>query len=262
MKSSSNSSRFYELLAPVYHLKVDWDNRSAKENKLFDYLISDLKPTSVLDIGCGDGGHAGRYAEAGASYLGIDSSIEMIKTASRTHQGRSGVNFATGDMARLAPEYAGGFDQAVMLGNTLPHVLTARDLTATLSGVSRSLQPHGYFVVQTVNPGSFANKKIHFLAPKKSGDVLFAPFYLNQGETWDFYMPIYRLAGDAAVAANIASTRLRFWSRQELTERARKSGLTTVAAFGNSRLDPYHTRTSDNLILVFRKLANARTSRS
>jgi len=37
MKSSSNNNRFYEQLAPVYHLKVDWSNRSAKENELFGF---------------------------------------------------------------------------------------------------------------------------------------------------------------------------------------------------------------------------------
>ncbi len=261
MKSSSDNNRFYEQLAPVYHLKVDWNNRSAKEDDLFAYLIGALQPASVLDLGCGDGGHAPRYAAAGIRYSGIDSSNEMIKTAVRIHGALTGVSFSTGDMTKLPRETSGQFDQVIMLGNTLPHLLTPRDLNATLAGISRSLTTNGHFVLQTVNPGKLIRKAIHFLPPKLADDVLFAPFYLKQGDNWDFYMPIYRLKNGAVAATNITTTRLKFWTKQQIVEQARIRGLKLVAAYGSAKLAAYISSKSENLILIFRKLSDARTPR-
>lgn len=261
MKSSSNNSRFYEQLAPVYHLKVDWSNRSAKENELFGLLIESLKPASVLDLGCGDGGHAPRYAEAGIRYFGIDSSGKMIRSASQAHRSLAGVSFSTGDMAKLPSDTKGRFDQVIMLGNTLPHLLTSQSLKATLAGISRSLTTNGHFILQTVNPGKLTHKTIHFLPPKLTGEVFFAPFYLKQGDGWDFYMPIYQLRNGTVAATNISSTRLKFWTKQQLVEQARDQGLRFVASYGNAKLEAYSASKSENLILIFRKLAHARTSR-
>lgn len=261
MKSSSNNNRFYEQLAPVYHLKVDWKNRSAKEDGLFDRLIEELKPASVLDLGCGDGGHAARYAAAGIRYFGIDSSDEMIKTALQAHQSLAGVTFATGEMARLPSDTKGQFDQVIMLGNTLPHLLTNRSVKATLAGISRSLTANGHFILQTVNPGKLARKTIHFLPPKLAGETFFAPFYLKQGDGWDFYMPVYQLKNGAVTATNISSTRLKFWTKRQLVDQARGQGLKCVAAYGNAKLDEYNVAKSENLILILRKSTHARTSR-
>ncbi len=246
----------------MYHLKVDWDTRSAKEEELFAFLIGSLKPTSVLDLGCGDGGHAPRYAAAGIRYSGVDSSVEMIKTAARMHGALAGVSFSTGDMTKISMTNRGQFDQVVMLGNTLPHLITAKDLKAALTGISRSLTTNGYFVLQTVNPGKLIRNTTYFLPPKLAGDVFFAPFYLKRDDEWDFYMPVYRLKNGTVAETHISSTRLKFWSKQQVVEQARNQGLKYVAAYGNAKLEPYSASRSDNLILIFRKPAYARTSRS
>lgn len=261
MKSRSNNDQFYQQLAPVYHLKVDWKNRSGKEDPLFAYLIDSLKPSSVLDIGCGDGGHASRFASAGIRYHGLDSSSAMIEAAVKSHSSLSGVTFSVGDMAKLPKLFSGQFDQVVMLGNTLPHLLTRQKLKATLTGISRSLINSGYFVLQTVNSGTFTGKEIRFLPPKLTTEVLFAPFYSKRGEFWDFYMPIYRLTNGVVSSSNITSTSLKFWTKKEIVAQAQSLGLKLTAAFGNAKLDPYRTATSDNMILIFRKLTNARTAR-
>lgn len=261
MKSSSNNNQFYEQLAPVYHLKVDWNNRSTKENQLFAYLINSLKPSSVLDIGCGDGGHASRYASAGIRYRGLDSSSAMIERANVKSSSLPEVSFSIGDMTKLPKSTVAEFDQVIMLGNTLPHLLSAKTLQATLSGICRSLTDSGHFVVQTVNPGAFAGKKLHFLPPKLTTEVLFTPFYSKQGEVWDFYMPIYRLSNGAILSSNITSTSLRFWTKHEIVSQAQPLGLKLINAFGNAKLDPYRSAHSENMILIFRKLPRARTSR-
>ena len=58
---------FYEQLAPLYHLKVDWDKRLPKETALFDLLFANAKISAVCDLGCGDGGHAQEIVRRGAA---------------------------------------------------------------------------------------------------------------------------------------------------------------------------------------------------
>ena len=185
----------------------------------------------------------------------------MIKAASQAHRSLAAVSFATGDMTKLPSDTRGRFDQVVMLGNTLPHLLTAQSLKVTMAGISRSLTRNGHFVLQTVNPGKLTHKSIHFLPPKLAGEVFFAPFYLNHGDGWDFYMPVYQLRNGAITATNVSSTRLKFWTKSQVIELARGQGLKFVAAYGNAKLEKYSASKSENLILVFRKLAHARTPR-
>lgn len=253
MKSGSNSNRFYEKLAPVYDLKVDWESRHDKEQKLFRYLLDTLKPTRVLDIGCGDGGHAPLYAAARIEYLGIDLSQEMIAKARSKYAQLPGVRFETGDMARLPAKFKESFDQIIVLGNTLPHLLTQQALDRAITQMSRSLVGSGNLILQTVNPAPLKKKQLHFLPAKLSGETIFAPFYLQAVNHWDFHMPIYQVGDRGCVLRSAEVTRLRFWSKAQIAASAKDANLKLRAAFGNAGLDPYNPTASENMILIFGK---------
>lgn len=254
MKSGSNSNRFYGKLAPVYDLKVDWKKRHGKEQPLFSYLIDKLQPAAVLDIGCGDGGHAPLYSAAGVTYWGIDLSQEMVEKAALKNQGLPGVKFKVGDMSRLPVEFKRSFDQIIILGNTLPHLLTEQSLAKTFAGLGRTLRSGGHLAIQTVNPAPMKKKLAHFLPPKLSEDTFFAPFYIKSGHLWDFFMPIYRI-GERGVALQSAElTHLRFWSKSEIVGHASRAGLKLAATFGSAQLDKYQPIASENMILIFKKV--------
>ncbi len=262
MKSSPNSNRFYDQLAPVYHLKVDWQHRASKEDRLFELLTRELQPACVLDIGCGDGGHAARYAAVGAQYLGIDKSPAMIRAAKRTHGQSPNATFRTGDMTKLPVSFAARFNQVVILGNTIPHLTTLAALTQAFAGMSRSLIDGGHLVLQTVNPHILAGKKLHLLPPKLTQDTLFVPFYLKRGECWEFVMQIFKVSRVSVTHRSAATTMLRFWSRDEIKAVALANKLRLVASYGDAGLSSYKPQSSDNMILLFRKKAHAGTSRS
>ncbi len=260
MKSSPNSNSFYDQLAPLYRIKVDWESRSAKEDKLFDYLISTLKPTSVLDLGCGDGGHAPRYLTAGITYHGIDYSAEMIRVARQAYGQSEGSLFEVGDMSMLSAKLSARFDQILLLGNTLPHVSTLRTLRTTLAGIGRSLVAGGHFVVQTVNPGSLAGKRVHFLAAKLTTEAFFVPVYVRDGHYWEFYLTTHRLNAGSIESTTTSSTRLRIWNKRQVVENARRYGLKLISAYGGPQLQPYQSNKSGNMILIFRKVSRAGTA--
>ncbi len=249
-----HSDNFYEQLAPLYHLKVDWDKRLPKETALFDLLLADSEVSTVCDLGCGDGGHAREIIKRGAVYVGIDRSARMIKMAKAKHARRKGIHFLKGDMLRLPAQSNGMFDLVLLLGNTLPHILSGADLKMLIRNVSRLLSPHGRFVIQTVNPEMLKTKQVHFLPPKLADNrVLFTPFYTRQDECWSFLMPIYIIEQGKISSHNTLETRLKFWLRSEIAAAA-SHDFKVTHAFGDAGLAPYIRTKSENMILIMEKV--------
>lgn len=249
-----HSDDFYEQLAPLYHLKVDWDKRLPKEMALFDLLFANPDVSAVCDLGCGDGGHAREIVKRGAVYIGIDSSARMIKMAKAKHTRRKGIRFLQGDMLRLPEQYNGIFDIVLLLGNTLPHILSSADLKMLIKNVSRLLSPHGRFVIQTVNPEMLKAKQVHFLPPKLADNhVLFAPFYTRQDKYWSFLMPIYIIEHGKIISHNTLETRLKFWMRSEIAAAA-SNDFKVTHTFGDAGLARYIRTGSENMILIMEKV--------
>ena len=189
--STGQRDHFYQKLAPLYQLKVEWNNRLRKEQKLFDLLFLDRTIDHVCDLGCGDGGHAEEITRRGAQYTGIDSSAAMIAMAKNLHSQLPNVNFQRGNALGIPRKFDRAFDLVLLLGNTLPHFRSRQDLQKLFAGISRVLQDNGRFVLQTVNPGLLESQDIHFLPSKLAENTtLFTPFYVRRNQDWDFYMPI------------------------------------------------------------------------
>ncbi len=250
---NKHGSEFYEKLAPLYHLKVDWDMRLPKERPLFDLLFTDNDISAVCDLGCGDGGHASEIVRRGAVYVGIDNSVQMIKMAREKNARIGGVHFTRGDMLGLPSMYNGMFDVVLLIGNTLPHVLFTSDLQKLIRSVKRLLSPSGRFVIQTVNPGVLETEQVHFLPTRLAhGRVLFTPFYVRRKRLWGFFMPIFIIEKNRVVSHSTLETQLRFWQRSEIAAAVRQHFRITHV-FGNSVLAPYVRAKSENLILIMKK---------
>jgi hypothetical protein len=148
----------------------------------------------------------------------------------------------------------GMFDLVLLLGNTLPHILSGADLKMLIRNVSRLLSPHGRFVIQTVNPEMLKTKQVHFLPPKLADNrVLFTPFYTRQDECWSFLMPIYIIEQGKIISHNTLETRLKFWLRSEIAAAA-SHDFKVTHAFGDAGLAPYIGTKSENMILIMEKV--------
>lgn len=249
---------FYDQLAPLYHLKVDWQARRRKEFPLFDHLFGGATVTSVCDLGCGDGGHAGEVIERGAKYIGIDSSSRMIKMAKEQYRSTTAAQFIKGDMLDLPHKYDGKFDLVLMLGNTLPHLHTAAELNMLIEGVARILKADGRFVVQTVNPDPIKTQDVFFLPPKLvENRALFVPLYVKRAGYRDFFMTIYSIEQNQLRDRQVLKTRLKFWQAKQIATAAAKHKLSLIETFGDAGLSPYLSESSENMILILRKSSHA-----
>lgn len=248
------SQEFYRELAPVYHLKVDWENRSRLESELFRYLLETYKPLRVLDIGCGDGGHASWFTRRKIEYVGVDLSEEMIDRAAARFARSKKARFQVGDMAQLSKlGLKGKFDLILNLGNSLPHLLEQKQLNGFLSGCARILAKDGATVLQSVNPEQLNGKNVFFPTPRLQGGHLFSPIYVRRGRIWEFYMQVYRVRGDRISDRKVLRTNLRLWSAKQLQSSAESYNLHRAAIFGSAQLDQWNSDTSTNIVMILEK---------
>ncbi len=141
----------------------------------------------VLDVGCGDGRHANRFAQLGYTVVGVDISERLIEKA-RAEAGSANASFERLDARRDLP--AGPFDLALCLYDVIGSSGDAQDDLQMLRNIRARLQRGARLVATVMNteptrnrmesahlpttPGSFA-AALEELAPsstmEKTGDV-------------------------------------------------------------------------------------------
>lgn len=117
------------------------------ELPVVEELLGSVVRQDILDLGCGDGRFGLRLLDAGASsYLGIDGSENMIRTAQVNLAGTAG----SARRERLESVHlpAGVFDR--VSARLVLHYLA--DLTYMFSEVSQALKDGGLFVFSVEHP--------------------------------------------------------------------------------------------------------------
>ncbi len=144
MNIFNNYAKYYDLF---YH-----DKNYIAEASYVDKLIQSYLPgaASILDLGCGTGGHAYPMASLGYNVCGVDLSDKNIKIAqnkqnTRQNQCKTSVNpcFQTGDIRtiRLGEKY----DAIISLFHVMSYQTSNEDIISTLHTVKSHLKPNGIF---------------------------------------------------------------------------------------------------------------------
>lgn len=140
------------LHAAVYDLIYDakgYEVETASVARLIDRYASG-PAERVLDLGCGTGNHAVRFARRGHVVTGIDRSPHMLAEARRKADAwGTPLTLVQADLAELdsASEPADDVaDVAVMLFTVLGYLRTDDALRRALLGIRRRLRPGGLLV--------------------------------------------------------------------------------------------------------------------
>lgn len=101
---------------------------------------------SVLDLGCGTGGHACLLAQRGYDVTGVDVSTEMLTLSRKKAQDLSSHHprFVEGDVRSL--DLGRQHDAVVMLFAVLGYQTANRDVRATLKVCRQHLRPGGVLI--------------------------------------------------------------------------------------------------------------------
>jgi SAM-dependent methyltransferase len=95
---------------------------------------------SVLDLGCGTGGHAAVLTERGYRVVGVDRSPEMLRVARKRVPS---ARFETGDISSVQLHET--FDAALIMFAVLGYLTETSAVKSALATVRQHLRPRGLF---------------------------------------------------------------------------------------------------------------------
>ncbi|WP_328871648.1 class I SAM-dependent methyltransferase [Streptomyces sp. NBC_00287] len=228
---------FYDDLAADYHLIFpDWDASVARQGAVLDELLTHRLgsgPHTVLDCSCGIGTQAIGLARQGHRVVGSDLSPRAAARAAAEAAARSlRLPVAAADMRRL-PFAPGVFDAVLCADNSLPHLLTAPDVTAALHGMRRVLRDGGLLTL-TVRDYDEARRARPTATPPQvtetpQGKVIsFQLWHWHEdGERYD--LEHFQLL-PAADTWTVRRRRATYWAltRAQLTRLVTEAGFTEV----------------------------------
>lgn len=248
----------YDALAADYDRFVNWQGRLSHELPFFASLFEGRGVQRVLDAACGTGHHALALAGQGYQVVGADLSTAMIERAraNATVQGVD-VSFVVAGLGGFAA-LGETFDAAICLGNSLPHLLSARAVAEALADFAAVLRPGGPLVIQNRNFDRVWAQQERFM-PLQSyrddgGEWLFVRFYDYREETVTFNMICLQRAVDGWTQ-DVESTELRPIFRDDLTVALAAGGFGDTTFYGSYDGSAFDPGQSGDLIAVATRTA-------
>jgi ubiquinone/menaquinone biosynthesis C-methylase UbiE len=182
---------------------------------------------SVIDLGCGTGTLACRFASRGFEVVGIDPAVASLSVARRKASADQ-VRWITGTAAQLKGLYA---DLITMTGNVAQVFVTEEEWMATLRACHDALRPAGRLVFEVRDPTREAWKG---WSREQSYKTIEAPG-IGTVESWEELMNVplvsfrstFVFRKDGSVMTSEST--LRFRSRSEVAETLSRAGFTVEA---------------------------------
>jgi len=141
-------SQYYDL---IYQKIVNYE----READAIERILTEFRPKrkkTILDIGCGTGGHALILGERGHKVTGIDISPTMIKQAiEKAKNKKVKAKFLVKDMRNTMLDQQ--FDCAICMFGGLGYILTYEELIQVFSNVKKHLVRDGLFIFEFWNVG-------------------------------------------------------------------------------------------------------------
>jgi SAM-dependent methyltransferase len=149
MSASSTTGQFRHY-SQYYDLLYSGKEYNA-ESQFLAGLISKYRAgaKTILELGCGTGGHAEHIAGLGFDVHGVDLSETMLERAAQRRRRLSAsvadrLAFSQGDMRQV--RLSKTFDVVVSLFHVMSYQITNQDLLDALATAKAHLQPGGLFI--------------------------------------------------------------------------------------------------------------------
>lgn len=193
-----------------------------------------VPPRTILDLGCGTGGHAVLMAQRGYQVTAVDRSAAMLQAAGRkASQAGAAVDLRQGDITRL--EWHETFDAAIAMFAVAGYLATDDEMAAFLAGAWRSLRPGGILVFDGWHgPGVLRERPVPRLLeiPLGADETLLRladPRLDAVAQTVEVHYRLWHRRGATIIADSEERHRMRFYFPRELRCLLRQAGFATIA---------------------------------
>lgn len=242
--------QFYDQLAASYHLIfANWRETVLRQGEVLDRLIrrqlGDKRPLTILDCSCGIGtqaiGLALREYRVHATDLS-PAQIERAKQEADTFGAR--LTFSIADMRALETQVEGRFDIVISCDNSLPHLLTRKDLSKALRNIHAKIHPEGLFIASIRDYDRIVEEHPRVEQPRilegpEGNRIVFQVWdWSSDGISYTAHLFILREAGGEWHAAHYA-TPYRALLRKELDELLESSGFSRIRWYAPSESGYY-----------------------
>ena len=178
--------------------------------------------TRVLDLACGAGRHAGALARLGATVIGFDLSLAMLRAAQR----RTTAVLVRGDM-RVLPFTDTAFDTVVNLFTSFGYFDRDDHHATVVAEVARVLRPGGIFALDYLNAAAVRSHLVpHDRSEAGGRTVVQRRRITGHGR---FVVKTITVEGEGREFME----RVRLFEREDLEALMAAAGLTVTAVFGD-----------------------------
>jgi len=172
-------SQIYEAM---YQTFIDYD----EEFDFYKGLLAKYKCRSVLEIGCGTGNLAHRFAKEGFVYAGLDMSEEMLRIARKNNPA---CEFIKGDMRNFTTTKE--IDAVIITGRTISYLVSNEDVHRAFHAIGDLLKPAGILCFDSIDASKFipsiSKEPVTHRATHNGEKFLRESFWSqNPNETWTF----------------------------------------------------------------------------
>lgn len=239
----------YDWLSEQYDRLIQWNERLPREIPLLLKLLPKPDLGSILDLGCGTGGHLQVLSDNGYQCYGIDVSENLIKVAQQKLPHLSH-NLVVGDMISGVPKEWNGLSAQICLGNTLSH-LDKNKIKIFLENAFLRSKKDGILIIENRNWDRILKQQERFLKPVFSEDYLFIRVLDFLSTIPDVVKMTVALWHQGVWQSS--SVQLYAYSHSQLYTLFCESGWQLKNEFGNLAGEPYDVNHSTDWVSVWQK---------
>jgi SAM-dependent methyltransferase len=235
----------FDEASTIFELYIDWERRLKREIPFLVSLLRQEGAKRIADVACGTGKHATALAEAGFQVTGMDPDPKLLD------QARVPVERAA--FADLPGPFAGRFDAALCLGNSLALVPAGPELEQALQGLAGLVKPGGIVVAHTINFPMLARRGKDPWGPVRvldNGDLVMKGFLPQSRDRWDALL--IHLERNASGAFDRRT--VRFTLYPHTPEQMRAAGLVRKALHGGFSGESHDAPASADLVYLFQRI--------
>jgi SAM-dependent methyltransferase len=248
--SLKSISEFYDLLAPDYDEMTGFEKRFVQERPFFRLLVERYAIKTGLDAGCGSGFHSLLLSELGVRVTAVDASAQMVRLA-KCHARRRGMKLETlvGSFEELDSALKRQFDAVFVMGNSLPHLVSAESLKRVLKNFFSLLGQEGILFTQNLNYDRILAHPDRIQNVKETGDKTFVRSY-EYDQDGILFNIVTRIGVGEKVEEKSRSVRLKPLLQNDLVRLLAEVGFVDVKCFGGISMEPFDKDRSKDLVVL------------